>query len=190
MAGVRHLQAADQSAIVALAKIGDKQAFSELVRRHQSWVRSLLRRLSHDAVLADDLSQQAFMAAWVGIAGLQSIGAFDAWLRRIAMNTWLKYIRKRDPLHRAEVVEDTLIAQASGSLSQGIDIDEALAALPETERACVVLCYHEGLSHGAIKELTGLPLGTVKSHISRGRKRLQRILLAYGAPGLGVEEDS
>ena len=63
--------------------------------------------------------------------------------------------------------------------SLGMDLDQALAELTDTERLCVVLSYQEGLSHAEIAELTDLPLGTVKSHILRGSKRLRQILSAY-----------
>ena len=61
-----------------------------------------------------------------------------------------------------------------------MDLDAALSMLPPDMRVCVVLAYNEGLSHPEIVELTGLPLGTVKSHISRGAARLREILASYG----------
>ena len=61
-----------------------------------------------------------------------------------------------------------------------IDLDSALAALPHEVRLCIVLSYHEGMTHGEIEQYTGMPLGTVKSHIRRGTKRLQAQLAAYG----------
>ena len=68
-------------------------------------------------------------------------------------------------------------------------LDRALAALPETARLCVVLSYQEGLSHGEIAEATGLPLGTVKSHVRRGAQRLQETLAAYRGPDGGSRGD-
>ncbi len=63
--------------------------------------------------------------------------------------------------------------------SAGMDLDSALAELPNPVRLCVVLAYHEGLSHPEISEVMDLPLGTVKSHIKRGAKRLQQMLSTY-----------
>jgi len=60
-----------------------------------------------------------------------------------------------------------------------IDLDRALAALSEHVRLCIVLSYNEGMTHGEIADLTGMPLGTVKSHIRRGTQRLQEFLSAY-----------
>ncbi|MFC1778626.1 sigma-70 family RNA polymerase sigma factor, partial [Pseudomonadota bacterium] len=61
----------------------------------------------------------------------------------------------------------------------GMDLDQALATLPNPVRLCIVLSYHEGMSHREIAELLDIPLGTVKSHINRGTRRLQQILSAY-----------
>ena len=76
-----------EATVVALAMSGDAAAFSELVRRRQSALRNLLRRLSRDPALADDLAQQAFVKAWRSLPKLRSVGAFGAWLRRLAVNT-------------------------------------------------------------------------------------------------------
>jgi RNA polymerase sigma-70 factor (ECF subfamily) len=69
------------------------------------------------------------------------------------------------------------------AMSTGIDIDRALALLPERVRLCVVLSYHEGMSHREIAELTDTPLGTVKSHVARGTKQLQQFLADYERHG-------
>jgi len=61
-----------------------------------------------------------------------------------------------------------------------LDLDRALVKLPSTVRLCVVLSYHEGMSHGEIAKLTQMPLGTVKTHIRNGAHQLQQLLSAYG----------
>ncbi len=63
-----------------------------------------------------------------------------------------------------------------------MDLDNALAILPGRARLCVVLSYHERMSHGEIAALTGMQLGTVKSHIRRGAEQLRELLSAYGEP--------
>ena len=65
--------------------------------RRQSGLRNLLRRLSRDAVLADDLAQQTFFKAWRALPQLRSVGASGAWLRRLAVNTWLEHVRAAPP---------------------------------------------------------------------------------------------
>ena len=166
--------------IVRLAARGDQRAFEELVRRRQSWVRNLMRRLSRDASLADDLAQQVFIRVWQTIAQLQDPFKFPGWLKRLAVNVWLQHHRKLDVLAVSETLEDfdQPMDEPTGT---AVDIDQALATLPAPVRLCVVLSYHAEMSHGEIAETTSLPLGTVKSHIRRGTERLQSLLAAYGA---------
>src|SRR5262249_46484722 len=84
---------AEERAVIALAVGGDDVAFSELVRRRQSWLRNLLRRLCRDGALADDLAQQVFLQAWRSLRTLRSVEAFGGWLRRLAVNSWLAHVR-------------------------------------------------------------------------------------------------
>ena len=172
------LAQAAEATVVALAMHGDAAAFSELVRRRQSGLRNLLRRLSRDPALADDLAQQAFLKAWRALPKLRAAGAFGAWLRRLAVNTWLEHVRAAPPL--ADVEPDELAAATSvSSAEEELDLDRSLAQLAPDERLCVVLAYHEGMSHAEIASATTLPLGTVKSHIRRGGERLRALLDGY-----------
>ena len=154
---------------------GDDAAFGELVRRRQSWLRNLLRRLCRDPALADDLAQQVFLQAWRSVRTLRSAGAFGAWLRRLAVNSWLAHARSS----RSEPVEAAEIEAAHVEGQQQLDLDRALAKLSGDERLCVVLAYSEGMSHSEIGEATGLALGTIKSHIRRGSERLRALLHGY-----------
>jgi RNA polymerase sigma-70 factor (ECF subfamily) len=167
-----------EATVVALAMGGDATAFSELVRRRQSALRNLLRRLSRDAALADDLAQQTFLKAWRALPRLRSVAAFGGWLRRLAVNTWLEHLRSAPP-PAAELDAEALPAAAPHSSDEQLDLDRALAHLAADERLCVVLAYSEGMSHSEIASLTALPLGTVKSHIRRGGERLRALLDAY-----------
>jgi RNA polymerase sigma factor (sigma-70 family) len=161
-----------------MARTGDRDAFAELVRRREVWVRTLLLRCCNDATLADDLAQVAFVQAWNTITQLRSAARFGPWLKRLTINTWLQHIRRKDPLRHAD--EDTDAASSNeDATGLGMDLDQALAKLKEPVRLCVVLSYHEGLTHDQISEFTGLPAGTVKSHIRRGTKRLRELLAAY-----------
>lgn len=167
-----------EAIVVALARSGDERAFAELVARHQSPVRHLMRRFSGDPALADDLAQQVFLQVWLKISSLKETKAFGGWLKRIAVTVWLQQRRKKDALRGAEEYTDE-DRQQRQSPGMSMDLDRALAALPETVRMCVVLSYQEGMSHPEIAEVTDLPLGTVKSHINRGARRLQEMLGAY-----------
>ena len=169
----------ESDSLVVLARRGNDQAFAELVSRHQSKLRNLLRHLSNDPALADDLAQQAFLEAWRSIKNLRSSGAFGAWLKKVAINTWLKHSRSKDPLNAVDDKPDVPAIAERSSIDEAIDLDRALATLSKSERLCIVLSYHQGMSHGSIAEFTGMPLGTVKSHINRGTQQLRELLKIY-----------
>jgi RNA polymerase sigma factor (sigma-70 family) len=173
------LSSEESDILVDLARRGNDQAFAELVNRHQSKLRNLLRRLSNDPVLADDLAQQAFLEAWRSISNLRSARAFGAWLRKVAVNTWLKHSRSKDPLNAAENKLDEYGKVEHSFIDEEIDLDRALATLSKPVRLCIVLTYHQGMSHGMIAEFTRMPLGTVKSHIKRGVQQLRELLKVY-----------
>jgi RNA polymerase sigma factor (sigma-70 family) len=164
--------------LVGLARSGNRDAFAELVNRRQAWIRNLMRRCCRDAALADDLSQQAFLRAWQSIRQLHDADRFAAWLKRLAINVWLQHKRRKDPLREAEPQDpgDAVVEEHPGI---AMDLDHALATLAEDVRLCIVLSYSERMTHDEIAEFTGMPLGTVKSHIRRGTQRLQQELAAY-----------
>ena len=167
--------------LVALARAGERDAFAELVTRRQTWIRNLMRRCSGDATLADDLSQQVFTQAWRSIRQLHDADRLGPWLKRIAINMWLQHKRKNDPLRGADEHNDADSAH-NDTTSVAMDLDNALATLPADQRLCIVLSYHERMTHGEIVEFTSLPLGTIKSHIRRGTLKLQEQLSAYAEP--------
>ena len=173
------LSSEESDSLVVLAGRGDTRAFEELVKRHQSRLRNLLRRLSNDPVLADDLAQQAFLEAWKSVKDLRSAAAFNSWLRRVAINTWLKHFRSKDPLNRIKNTPEVPIKVEHSFIVEGIDLDRALSTLSKPARLCIVLSYHQGMNHMAISEFTGMPLGTVKSHIKRGAQQLRNLLKEY-----------
>lgn len=165
--------ASQEAALVVLAQAGSDAAFEELVRRRHRTVRGLLGRVSGDPALGDDLAQEAFMHAWKNLRQLRAPAAFGPWLRQIALNTWLQHARRvripMDDLAREEMAADS----DAPDVTRRVDLERALAKLRPPERLCVVLAYAEGMSHGEIARATGMPLGTVKSHISRGAARLR-----------------
>jgi RNA polymerase sigma factor (sigma-70 family) len=174
------LQTAAEAVVVALAITGDDDAFQELVGRRQKWLIDLMHRLCGERAQAEDLAQQAFIQAWRTIGALRSPAAFQGWLRQVAVNGWLQSARRgRLPLESLDDQDEAVFA-APNSEADGaddrMDLTRALALLKPGERLCVVLCYAEGLSHREIVEATGLPLGTVKSHVSRGAQRLRQAL--------------
>jgi RNA polymerase sigma-70 factor (ECF subfamily) len=169
----------------AQARAGDRAAFAQLVRRHQSDVRKQLRRLTHgDAALADDLAQESFIQAWAHLAQFQGQSRFATWLYRIAYNRFLMHVRSHqatqslppegDEQLRALATEHPALASAAR-----LDVQAALARLPETERVAMLHCYHLDLSHEEASQVLGLPLGTLKSQVLRAKARLRDMLSAW-----------
>jgi RNA polymerase sigma factor (sigma-70 family) len=175
------LGSAGETAIVALAMSGDARAYGELVRRHQHGIRAMLRRLTRDPSLADDIAQQAFVRGWKAIGTLRSAAAFGAWIRKLAVNDWLAHLRSRRHDIAAEHADASPGAATAGcSVAERLDLDSALSRLAPAVRLCIVLAYSEGMSHAEISASTAIPLGTVKSHIARGATLLRELLEAYG----------
>jgi RNA polymerase sigma-70 factor (ECF subfamily) len=171
-------QKSPESVLVGLARTGDRDAFAEIVTRRQGWIRNLMRRCCGDAVLADDLAQQVLLQAWRSIRQIGDARRFPGWLKRMAINTWLQHKRRNDPLRGASEQEAAIpaVEQTPGI---ALDLDRALGTLPDDVRTCIVLGYHEQMTHKEIAAVTGLPLGTVKSHIRRGTQKLQAELADY-----------
>jgi RNA polymerase sigma factor (sigma-70 family) len=177
--GLLNLAQATEAALIIAAQARDQAAFGELVKRRQGWARSLLRRMCQSHAEADDLAQDAFIKAWDRLRDLETPAAFPGWFRRIAVTTFLMAKRRQkaifEEIDDASPVasEDSTPEQAAGAR---IDLEKALARLSDAERLCVTLNHGEGLSHSEIVEITGLPLGTVKSHVLRGTEKLRRLL--------------
>jgi RNA polymerase sigma factor (sigma-70 family) len=160
---------------------GDQHAFGELVRRHQSLVRGLLRQLTRsDLELADDLAQETFIRAYKHIRSFRGEAKFSTWLYRIAYNLFREEARKRKEL--VGIDEAQLQAEADPqSVDPGLrhDLMSALANLPLHERTAVVLCCQNGLSHDEASRVLDIPLGTVKTNVLRGREKLKKMLSAW-----------
>jgi len=164
--------------LVALA-VGsqDPAAFGELVRRHQSQVRNFLRRLTGDFALADDLAQDCFLRAWDKLQTYSGSGSFIGWLLKVAYTTFLqskrkskRYVEILDEAGRIARSESKTCTEDSVEVS---DLEKLLAVLTEEERAVMIMSYACGLSHREIGEATGLPVGTIKSTIYRGKEKIR-----------------
>lgn len=162
--------------LAAKAAGGDRQAYGELVRRHGSAVRGLLRRLGADSATADDLAQDAFIAGFEQVAEFRGEGTFAAWIKKIAARLYLKKVKREARLIFSDTVEpgeELGVRDASGDAASRIDLDDALKALSRGERLCVSLCYGADWSHAEAAEALNIPIGTVKSHVKRGLDKLR-----------------
>jgi len=159
----------------------DHHAFSELVRRHQSAVRGLLRQLTRtDVALADDLAQEAFLKAYKNIRSFRGEAKFSTWLYRIAYNCFREDARRRKELvgiDEAQLEAEQDPQTVDPALRQ--DLMHALQLLPLHERTAVLLCCQNGLSHDEAARVLDIPLGTVKTNVLRGREKLKKTLAVW-----------
>jgi RNA polymerase sigma-70 factor (ECF subfamily) len=128
---------------------------------------------------ADDLAQDAFIKAWDRLRDLETPAAFPGWFRRIAVTTFLMAKRRQKAVFEEITDASPLASEEStpeAAAGAKLDLERALARLSDAERLCVTLNHGEGLSHSEIVDITGLPLGTVKSHVLRGTEKLRRLL--------------
>ncbi len=169
--------------LCAHAATGERRAFGELVRRHGSAVRGLLRRMGAQGAEADDVAQDAFLTAFERIAEFRGDGTFAGWVKRIAARLYLRRLQKErrlGALTAEPAFEDA--EDPHDDAEARIDLDGALNALAPAEKLCVALCFGAGLSHSDAAEALNLPLGTVKSHVKRGLEKLRARL----GPGNGA----
>ena len=164
-------------ALVEQAQAGSTAAFARLVERHQQPVRAFLRRACGEWALADDLAQETFLTAWSRIGRLEAGASVRAWLCGIGYNKHLTAIRSRARDRAREAAYEAEKPPQAGAMSdERMTLETAMKSLPDDQRACVALCLAADFSHAEAAEALGLPLGTVKSHVTRGRARLLEVL--------------
>jgi len=164
----------EDDALIAEIRDGSERAFNVLIDRHQQAVRGFLRRLLADVSEADDLAQETFMVAWTRPGSYRGGASVRSWLCAIA---WRKakgaqraWFRRR--AREAKWAEDLAEQVAAAPSPEAAVVNRALGALPIEQRAAVVLCLTQDFSHAEAAAILGAPLGTVKSHVARGKARL------------------
>jgi RNA polymerase sigma factor (sigma-70 family) len=156
------------------AATGDVAAFGFLVREHQSQLRGYLRRLTRgNHALADDLAQETFLEAHRKLAQFTGQGSFAGWLYAIAWSRFLMDARKRK-LEPLDDMDERIAPQCDPGLK--LDLEKALALLRPPERSALTLCFALGMPHEEAAEVMQVPLGTLKSHVARGREKLKTLL--------------
>lgn len=156
----------------------DHHAFGELVRRHQSPLRVFLSRLTRgDTHSADDLAQETFLKAWKNLGSYRDEARFSTWLFSIAFNEFRAAARKRTEWLAADLVDEITEDEApTPNSALRMDLSAALQRLKTLERAAIVLCCQNGLSHDEAARILESPVGTVKTNILRGKEKLKRLL--------------
>ena len=165
----------DDVALLTAVRGGSELAFNRLVDRHQQAVRTFLRRLLGNEADADDIAQETFLAAWTHARSFRGEASVRGWLCGIAwrkakgaQRSWARQ-RTRESWH-----QEQRSAEGGGPprMEDRLAVRQALQALPLEQRAAVTLCLICGFSHSEAAGILGAALGTVKSHVLRGRERL------------------
>ncbi len=170
--------------LVARAQAGDQTAFRDLYREHAGRVYALCLRLTGDSRDAEERTQDVFVRLWDKLRSFRGDSAFSSWLHRLAVNVVLNERRTTSRRERRVMPADDPDtvggAQHAGSRPESaglsIDLERAIAALPDGAREVFVLYDIEGYTHGEIAELVGIAEGTSKAQLFRARRLLREKL--------------
>lgn len=168
-------------ALLRVFLAGDADAFDALMRRHEDRIFALAQRMTGNRFDALDATQEAFISAFKNASKFKGNSAFSTWLYRIAINACTDLLRRKK---RQVPVEDVETGRAPRQVEEDVplrlDLERALNELNPEHREAVMLHDVGGYPYEDIAALTGVQLGTVKSRISRGRKKLAEILEQRG----------
>ena len=172
--------AGDELGLVRAAQTGDLSAFEALYRSAVGLVYAICLRMAGNAALAEELTQDVFVRAWQKLPTFRGESAFTTWLTRLAVNVVLTERRDRGRRNARLALSDNLDAVAppapAGHPGTALDLERAIAGLPEQARKVFVLHDVEGWRHSEIAGLTGIAIGTCKSHLHRARALLREVL--------------
>jgi len=168
----------DEIQLIAKCIAGDsRRAFEQLVDEYQEGLRRFLLNLTlGDAALTDDLAQETFLKAYVSLRSFKGIARFKTWLYRIAYNEFYSYQRRIKEMRSEEenvpITEECVTTISA--IDAHLDIEKCLSVLSEKERTVVLLFYLEDQPINKISSITGMPNGTIKSHISRAKQKMTK----------------
>lgn len=171
----------DDRELIVCAQQGDRQAFTELVCRHQNGVVGLIYRMCGDPQQAEDAAQEAFVRVWQNLNSYKPQHAFRSWLYRIAANAALDSLRRERP--SAELDSLPLAdsspgpEQAAEENQRAAQIRRAIARLSEPLRIVLILREYQEFSYQEISEALDIPTGTVMSRLNAARSQLRQELL-------------
>lgn len=152
-------------------------AFTDLVRSHSGLVYGIARRMVRDAHLAEDISQEVFLKAWLGIGLLRESASFTSWLASIANRASLDFLRRSRPEDPVGEEADEIPARPAEVPDQGSKlVEEALSLLGERDRLLLTLFYYKDLRASEVAGVTGIPEGSVRVYVHRARRRLRSLL--------------
>lgn len=179
---------ADETALIQRSQAGDADAFGELVIRHQDFVYNLALRVVGEAAEAEDIAQDAFVRAWMGLANFRGQAQFRTWLYRIVTNLCynrLPGLRRELASLGDDCLDDIACDEALNidpadrleAKEQSVFLQRQIERLPKSYQLLVVLRYQQDLSYEEIVGVVNLPLGTVKTGLFRAKERLRQALM-------------
>jgi RNA polymerase sigma-70 factor (ECF subfamily) len=157
---------------------GDRTAFGALMARHERRIYGLCFRMLGNREDAEDATQEAFIGALRRAGSFRGEAAFSTWLYRVAVNAATDLARRRGrsrtvPLETEEAHRDVAAGvDPSGAVATSLTVQAALRAVPQDFRIALILCDLYGFGHAQAAEILGVPVGTVKSRVFRGRLAL------------------
>ncbi|MBJ7294111.1 MAG: sigma-70 family RNA polymerase sigma factor [Ilumatobacteraceae bacterium] len=169
----------DDSLLVRRAKRGDHTAVDALLRTHYDTVRAICHRIVINQSDAEDATQMALISIVRAIPSFDGRSKFSTWIYRIATNAALDEVRRiqRRPIPTdKESVYDSPASDRTSAVNAQMDVSAALAQLPEEYRTAIVLRHVADLDYEEIAAIQGVPVGTVRSRLARGRAQLAEIL--------------
>ncbi len=170
--------------LVSRFRNGDRSAFDVLVSRHQRRVYNLAYRMLGRVEDARDAAQEAFLACYRHLGTFRGDSAFGTWLHRITVNACYDSLRRRppDPSPLSDVVEPAAARDHADQAVAAVDVQRALLKVPVEFRGALVLHDIQGLPYEEVAEALGVPIGTVRSRLHRGRLAMARALAGEPAP--------
>jgi RNA polymerase sigma-70 factor (ECF subfamily) len=166
-----------EGALVQRACAGDTRAFERLYREHSGRVYGLCLRMTRDAQLAEDCTQDTFINAWRALAKFETRSSLSTWLHRIAVNVSLAKRRKNPQVEPVPEDDEGVATQWTVETPVEVqEIESAIGALPEGARDALVLHALYGYSHGEAAQMLGIAEGTCKAQLHRARKLLRERL--------------
>lgn len=175
--------------LIALFSAGDASAFEELVRRHEQRTYNLCLRMLGKPEDARDATQEAFVAALKKLSSFRGDARFSTWLHRVAVNACFDILRRRQRRPEDELPEEPGPAPGdlAESAAEALDVREALLKVPEDFRVVLILHDVQDLGYDEIAETLGIPVGTVKSRLHRGRVAMAQLLGGTHGPSAASE---
>lgn len=177
----------EEANLVAASKKGDQDSFAQLVQQHQRRVFNLVFRMLQQYEEANEVTQETFLAAWLGLPSFRGDARFSTWLYRIAYNCALKQLeqRKRDKAIQMELQTEEMVASSTQEQRVNAEIEsharqalvqEQLANLPAKYRIVLVLRHLQDMTYEEMAEILTMPIGTIKTHLFRARNLLKERL--------------